>query len=284
MKEILKEINDLFLKEIDVLGSSVENKNFLEIIHYSFLKSPGKKLRPLMSALFGSKFFNLDIESLKNFLIGIELIHTYSLAHDDLPALDNDDFRRGIETIHKKFGEYNAILFGDSLHALGFNFFSKKENLKFFSPEKILNVINFFSETIGHDKLIYGQNLDLDFSKFKKNQINFDLIQKIHENKTAVFFAFCSSFSGILSGASKEEIDESYEFGKNFGLAFQILDDIEDFNEDEKDELNLLKFISKNEALNLLEKIIFDLKNFIYNKIPDEKQCFFLELISVLNY
>jgi geranylgeranyl diphosphate synthase type II len=279
MQKLLNQINDLFSEKLLDFQTQNPNQIFNEMLEYSFFQNSGKKLRPILGAIFALNYFHLKLEEIIDFLIGIELVHNYSLVHDDLPALDNDDFRRGMSTIHKKFGEYNAILFGDALQSLAFEFFSRKKN---FEDQRILKVIKFFSETIGPKKLIYGQNLDLEFSK-KNQNLNLEIIQKIHKNKTAVFFGFCSSFSGILSGASSEIIKKTYDFGENFGLAFQILDDIEDFeNPNKENELNILKFLSKEKTLEILSTKIEILQNFIQNEVELKNQKIFFEFIEIL--
>ncbi len=197
-----------------------------------------------------------------------------------MPAIDNDEYRRGLKTIHAKYGEHNAILFGDALQALALNFFL--EDNTFFESQNIINLAKIFTDIIGPNKLLLGQMLDINITKktFLNSKIDYDLIFKIHKNKTAVFFAFCASMGGILSG----KIDlskKAYEFGMNFGLAFQIFDDINDF-EKKNDEINILNIIKIDDAKKLLESNINFLENFIKEQINIESQSIFHELISIL--
>jgi geranylgeranyl diphosphate synthase type II len=305
MKNILDQINYILDIKLDEFKKSNQNALFNAILDYCFKDHSGKKLRSIIASIFALNYFNIkNISIISDFLIAIELIHLYSLVHDDLPALDNDDFRRSKPTIHKKFSEFEAILFGDGLQALAFNFCSKKENLINFKPHNILKLINFFSETIGPSKLIYGQSLDLNISKNtnfisnkenNQSELNLDIIHKIHKNKTAVFFGFSACLGGILIEddidnlenkalrESRNKTEKAYEFGKIFGINFQIIDDIDDFHEKKKSELNILNFIDHKNLQEILKNNIKFLKSFIVEEINEEKRKIFYEVIDIFN-
>ncbi len=200
------------------------------------LVNDSKKLRAIL-ALICSEIVNLKISQIENYLLAIEMIHTYTLVHDDLPSLDNDDFRRGKLTAHKMFNEANGILLGDALQTMAFELFSQ-ENLNF-HPSFILKATNEFAKTLGGLKgVIYGQLLDInDNDGVTKNEI-----EEVHLHKTAVFFGFCASLPMILTNQSEEKIQQFKNFGIQYGMAFQLLDDIDDFAE-KQEEANICNVI-----------------------------------------
>lgn len=189
-----------------------------EILHramrYSVF-SGGKRLRPII-VLCVSEIFNLEIKKVLPVACGIELIHNFSLIHDDLPAMDNDDYRRGMPTCHKKFGEGIAILAGDALLTLAFEFISKTGNIK---------LIKDIAKSIGSEGMAGGQALDLIYKGEKlekKEKKNLDYL------KTGKLFKICFEvpfYFKKIEGKKKEKIEK---VAKNFGIAFQIRDDIED--------------------------------------------------------
>jgi geranylgeranyl diphosphate synthase type II len=212
-------------------------KKMLEYV----LVNDGKKLRPII-ALICFEILELKIEQVANYLIAIELMHTYTLVHDDLPSIDNDNARRGKPTAHKVFGEANAILLGDLLHTLTFELLS--ESNQFFSSNSILTSINEFAKTLGGLRgVIFGQLLDINNTDIT----SVAAIEKIHTKKTAIFFGFCTSFAMILTNQNLEKIQEFKNFGIQYGLLFQLLDDIEDFTES-KIETNICNIIGISDA------------------------------------
>jgi geranylgeranyl diphosphate synthase type II len=181
--------------------------------------SGGKRIRPVLtieSAL-------VCRGSLKDALpaaIAIELVHTYSLIHDDLPAMDNDDLRRGKPTCHMKFGEANAILAGDALLTLAFNILAK--NAK---PALGIKMIEELSLAIGVEGMVGGQALDLEFQGKAKNNT---IAGRINTLKTAKLFSAAAKIGARSAGARAEEIKALERFGLDFGLSFQIMDDFID--------------------------------------------------------
>ncbi|MCX5668228.1 MAG: polyprenyl synthetase family protein [Candidatus Omnitrophica bacterium] len=181
--------------------------------------SGGKRIRPILtieSAL-------VCRGSLKDALpaaAAIELVHTYSLIHDDLPAMDNDDLRRGKSTCHKVFGEANAILAGDALLTLAFNIIAK--NTK---PALGIKIIEELSRAIGVEGMVAGQALDLEFrGKAKKKMI----AEKINILKTAELFSAAAKIGALAAGAPTGEIKALGRFGLDLGLSFQVVDDFID--------------------------------------------------------
>lgn len=193
-------------------------KNLLfDIMYYSV--DGGKRIRPIL-AIAGYEACGGDDEgSIMPIACGLELIHTYSLIHDDLPAMDNDDLRRGKPSAHKKFNEATAILSGDGLFAYAFELFTEGKEL---AAER-LAVIRAVSEVVGPKGVVYGQLLDIsDIEQHSK------MLRRIHLNKTAKFIAVSIKVGAIMAGASEELVKELYRAGIYLGMLFQYTDDILD--------------------------------------------------------
>jgi geranylgeranyl diphosphate synthase type II len=155
----------------------------------------------------------------------VEMIHTMSLIHDDLPAMDNDDYRRGKLTNHKVYGEDVAILAGDGLLALAFEFVALQtpQSVK---RELVLEVVVRLGRALGAAGLVGGQVVDLE-SEGKSN-ISLETLNFIHRHKTAALLEACVVCGGIIAGASPEDVQRLTRYAQNIGLAFQIIDDILD--------------------------------------------------------
>jgi geranylgeranyl diphosphate synthase type II len=220
--KINKRLSSLFLEE------NKPHKILYDAINYS-LNSKAKRLRPLLTCLI-CEAYSFDLDIAIDAAIAIELIHTYSLIHDDLPSMDDDDIRRGKLTLHKKYSEWLAILSGDALLTYSFELISNIENL---SDNKKIKLINTLSKYSGKDHLIAGQVVDIQ-SENKK--IDFETLKFMHINKTSSLFICSSLFGAILSNASKKDSEILKNFACNLGLAFQIKDDILDI-ESTKEEL-----------------------------------------------
>jgi len=151
----------------------------------------------------------------------IEMVHTYSLIHDDLPAMDDDDLRRGLPTCHKAFDEATAILAGDALLTLAFEILSKEID----EPTIAVKLISQLAEAAGPAGMIAGQMADL---KAENTKSNTKLLQTIHTNKTAKMFRCAAAMGAICGGAKKNEVGCLCEYGLKIGLGFQIADDILD--------------------------------------------------------
>ncbi|UCD55788.1 MAG: polyprenyl synthetase family protein [Candidatus Omnitrophota bacterium] len=181
--------------------------------------SGGKRLRPVLT-LESSRALNGDIKKALPFACAIEFVHNFSLIHDDLPAMDNDDMRRGKPTCHKKFGEGLAILTGDALLNLAFGLLSDLKENK--TPEATF----LLSDAIGVQNMIGGQVLDVTHGRGLKWNKRFR--NKINRMKTAALIATSCKAGALIAGARPRDIKRMYEFGINLGLAFQIADDIKD--------------------------------------------------------
>ena len=228
-----------FSNKISVIASDTNSylkKIFLKKNKYSYLIKPmqygvfsgGKRFRSAIIVNTG-KIFNIDYKKLIIIGAAIECVHSYSLIHDDLPAMDNDDLRRGVLTTHKKFNEFTAILAGNSLLTLAFEILSSK-NLKF--PSKIKNeLIKTLAIYSGFSGLAGGQYFDLTFEnkKISKNKVI-----DIQNNKTGKLFAFCCECSGIIKQHNFEARKILKKIGLDIGLLFQIADDLIDYKGDSK--------------------------------------------------
>lgn len=202
-------------------------KTIFEAMNYS-LKAGGKRLRPILT-LEACRIVGGNEEDVIPFAIAIEMIHTYSLIHDDLPALDNDDLRRGRPTNHKVYGDAMAILAGDGLLNYAFEIMLSssigKEN-----PAKYLNAINEIAKSSGVYGMIGGQVVDIE-SEDKK--IEMEKLDFIHLNKTAAIIVGCMRAGAIIGDATEKQLENITKYATNIGLSFQIADDILDITGDE---------------------------------------------------
>lgn len=202
-------------------------KIIIEAMNYS-LSSGGKRLRPILT-LQACKVVGGNESDAIPFAMAIEMIHTYSLIHDDLPALDNDDLRRGKKTNHIVFGEDMAILAGDALLNFAFeimlsNSIDKEE------PQKYLRAMNEIAKSSGIYGMIGGQVVDI---QSENKQIPKEKLDYIHNNKTAAIIIGCMRAGALIGNANEEELEKITNYAKNIGLAFQIVDDILDIVGDE---------------------------------------------------
>lgn len=194
-----------------------ENPLF-QIMYYSV--DSGKRIRPILSIASFESCGGTNIDTILPVACGLELIHTYSLIHDDLPAMDNDDFRRGKASAHKKFGEARAILSGDGLFAYAFELFTEGNDL----IQEKFKAIKAVSEVIGPRGIVYGQTLDIDDKKKPSPRV----LREIHFNKTAKFIAVSIKVGAIMAQSPKDTIDILYNAGLCLGMLFQYTDDILD--------------------------------------------------------
>jgi len=196
------------------------NDDLREALHYT-LTGPGKRIRSVLvlwccELVAGRVNRNAEIAA-----AAIEMVHTYSLVHDDLPAMDNDDLRRGRPTCHKAFDEATAILVGDALLTLAFEILAKQID----EPAVAVRLIRELTEAAGPAGMISGQLADL---KAENSQGDEQLLEYIHTNKTAKMFRCAAAMGAICGGAKKKHLDSLCEYGTRLGLGFQIADDILD--------------------------------------------------------
>ena len=208
--------------------------NILQVAMWYSLSNGGKRLRPIILAEV-SKAIGLKKTFYLNMMLATELIHCYSLVHDDLPSMDDDDYRRGKLSTHKKFNEAQAILSGNGLLTLAFELLTKKYDSR---------VCNEISKVSGAYGLAGGQSIDI---ALESKKISLDKILQIHELKTAKLFEFCVS-APYIALDDKAKINIARKYGNFLGRCFQIVDDIIDQDQDE-DNKNILNYMSKADAL-----------------------------------
>jgi len=205
-----------------LLASQQINSELKETLKYT-LGTPGKRVRSALvlwccELLSGQINRNAEIAA-----AAIEMVHTYSLVHDDLPAMDDDDLRRGFPTCHKAFDEATAILTGDALLTLAFEILAKEVD----EPTIAVKLIGQLAQDAGPGGMIAGQMADLRAENGRGSQ---ELLEYIHTNKTAKMFRCAAVMGAICGGAAKQQIDSLSEYGLKIGLGFQIADDILDVN------------------------------------------------------
>ncbi|NJM70063.1 MAG: polyprenyl synthetase family protein [Scytonema sp. RU_4_4] len=196
-----------------------------EAMRYS-LMAGGKRLRPIL-CLASCEMMGGTIEMALATACAVEMIHTMSLIHDDLPAMDNDDYRRGKLTNHKVYGEDIAILAGDGLLAYAFEYVvTHTQNVPL---ERVVQVIAHLGRATGATGLVGGQVLDLESEG--KTDISLETLNFIHNHKTGALLEACVVCGGIIAGASSEDVQRLSRYSQNIGLAFQIIDDILDITQ-----------------------------------------------------
>jgi geranylgeranyl diphosphate synthase type II len=200
-----------------------------QAMRYSVMAG-GKRLRPIL-VLAAAEAIGGNPQVVQPAAAALEFIHTYSLVHDDLPAMDNDDFRRGKPTCHKVFGEAQAILAGDALLTLAFEVLTQKSGFIVGpSPEVLLQVIAELAQAAGTMGMIGGQVVDLDS---EGRQVEVATLDYIHRHKTGALIRASLRAGALLAGANTEELNDLTRYAEELGLAFQIADDILDVVGDE---------------------------------------------------
>lgn len=219
----LKNRRDLFEKKLDALMTlpSQGSGRLLEAMRYSLL-SGGKRLRPILcfaasEALGGSPYQCMTTAC------ALEMIHTYSLIHDDLPAMDNDDLRRGNPTCHIAFDEATAILAGDALLTQAFHVLSSPELWDSDDIALNLKMITLVSYAAGQQGMIEGQMLDMES---QGESLAIEDVEHLHRLKTGAMIKVSVQCGALLAGASDRQIDALERYASNIGLAFQVADDI----------------------------------------------------------
>jgi geranylgeranyl diphosphate synthase, type II len=200
-------------------------ETYPEILYQSMrysLFAGGKRFRPVLAVLT-ARVFGREPESVLPTACAIEYIHTYSLIHDDLPAVDNDDLRRGRPTNHKKFGEDIAIMAGDALFAEAFSLISSLQVAS--DQRKIVEVIREIANASGPGGMVGGQVVDMASTG---QPVSLDTLRFIHARKTGRLITAAARCGAILAGAADAELEAVTRYGQHLGLAFQITDDILD--------------------------------------------------------
>ncbi len=205
-------------------------QKLLESMKYSVFAG-GKRLRPILvvaaaEAVGGNRKAALPTAA------ALEMIHTYTLIHDDLPAMDNDDMRRGMPTNHKKFGEATAILAGDGLLTLAFEVMAEQPAGGDVSPSVLLRVIRTVAKAVGAEGTVGGQEVDMEY---EGKQGDLKILEYIHAHKTGTMITAAVVSGGLLGGAGDDDIRALGEYGHKVGHAFQVFDDILDVVGDAKE-------------------------------------------------
>jgi geranylgeranyl diphosphate synthase type II len=197
-----------------------------ESMRYSLLAG-GKRVRPAL-CLAAAELVGGSVEQAMPSACAMEMIHTMSLIHDDLPSMDNDDFRRGVPTNHKKFGEDIAILAGDALLSLSFEYIARET--RGVDPAQVLRVVVETGKAVGAEGLVAGQVVDIK-SEGQAEKVGLSTLQYIHEHKTAALLEASVVSGAIVGGAAEEDIARLRTYARNIGLAFQVVDDILDITQ-----------------------------------------------------
>lgn len=219
MQQLLSKIEET-LKKIVAERSELPYSALFSAARYSLL-SGGKRLRPLL-VLAVCQAYDASIESALIPACAIELVHTYSLIHDDLPCMDDDDLRRGKPTLHKVYPEWHALLTGDYLLTHAFEILSTSSGL---DAEQKLSLVQTLAKSAGAHGMIGGQMIDL---LFEEGPLSWEILEQMHLGKTAGLITSALEFGGIISHAPPHDMALLKKAGTAFGIAFQLIDDLLD--------------------------------------------------------
>jgi geranylgeranyl pyrophosphate synthase len=246
------------------LSSVITSSSLIdEAMRYSVL-SESKVIRPGLVMASGILNNNLTEDSLVTLACSVELIHTYSLIHDDLPSMDDDDMRRGKDSSHVRFGEANAILAGDALHDLAFELIASDEDM---NDAAKINAVNILAKASGSKGMVLGQYLDIESEKLN---LNLDEIEKIHSLKTGRLIQASILMGQLESSLDIKKQEMLSEFGSKIGLAFQIYDDILDETGDSSVLGKSIKSDIKNQKQTYVKVVGLDQSNYIANKLATQ--------------
>lgn len=221
-RSIIEEALDRFFPRPEGPASEV-----IKAMRYS-LFAGGKRLRPIL-CMSGASAVGGDERDVLPVACALELIHTYSLIHDDLPAMDDDDMRRGKPTCHKVFGEAVAVLAGDGLLTEAFYLMSRKDLSGHMSPDALLQVIPMIASASGYQGMVGGQVVDI---QSEGKGVEASLVEFIHTHKTGALITASVVSGALMGGGTQEQVAAIRTYGQKIGLAFQIADDILDIEGD----------------------------------------------------
>lgn len=222
-KEELKKYSEILNNELEkyIEMKKCPEQQLNESMEYS-LMAGGKRLRPVL-IMASYNIFNNNLEMCYKFAVAMEMIHTFSLIHDDLPGIDNDDYRRGKLTNHKKYNEATAILAGDALMNKAYNILINDILITDDLNIKDRKIKALKELSYGIERMIAGEYVD---TEYEGKQISNEYLEYMHENKTGALIKASVRIGAILSGANKEDIDRLDRYSEKIGIAFQIKDDI----------------------------------------------------------
>ncbi|MCG7345172.1 polyprenyl synthetase family protein [Sporosarcina sp. ACRSL] len=221
LQEFISTKGPLIDAELNRLIDSENSPTSLKDSMLYSVNAGGKRIRPLLVLAVLADFEKESKDDLK-VACAVELIHTYSLIHDDLPCMDDDDFRRGKPTNHKVYGEATAVLAGDALQTRAFGILASLEETK---PEQTIKLISLLADASGANGMVGGQILDMEG---ETAALSLSELEEVHMHKTGALLSFCIEAGAILSNANESELVKLRNYAKNIGLAFQIKDDILD--------------------------------------------------------
>ena len=266
-KQKLLEYQEIINKELEknIIKQDCLEKTLNSSVEYSLLAG-GKRLRPIL-ILASYELFKNDVEKCMPYAVALEMVHNFSLIHDDLPGIDNDDFRHGKLTNHKQFNEATAILAGDKLLNNSYKIISE-DLLKTASEQELKIKMKIFNEfSVAIDKMIIGEYVD---TEYEGKEITAKDLEFIHENKTGAFLILSVRIGAMLANASDKDLEKLTNYAKKIGLAFQVKDDILSEEGNEKilgkpvgndKKLKKCTYVSKyglNRAKEILNQIIED--------------------------
>lgn len=260
------------------LSLQIPNSNDLnhKAIKYA-ISNGGKRIRAYLLFTLG-KHFGISKNILNILGASIEMIHAYSLVHDDLPCMDDDDLRRGKLTCHKKFDEAQALLVGDALQSLAFELLSSNK-LKI-DPELKLKCINLLASSIGSQGMVLGQSLDMIYEKKKPTK---KIIEKIHRNKTGMLISTCILIPSIISRQTNSTHKNLKILSENLGLLYQMVDDYLDATSDieklgknpgkdhQREKVTYFSLYGKEKLLGIINKTKEEIDKISFKlELPDE--------------
>lgn len=223
LTSLAAQVDDYLSAYFDRLKSEVPEKRLIESMYYSIMAG-GKRIRPVLT-LAVAKMMSRDPNEVMPFAAAIEMIHTYSLIHDDLPAMDNDDYRRGRLTNHKVFGEAMAILAGDALLNEAFTLLLETSVKAGNRIERAVEASCIIAKAAGRDGMIAGQVIDMES---EGKQISGTVLKTMHRKKTGALIRASIVAPAVFIGLSRDEIKALDEYAEHIGITFQIKDDILD--------------------------------------------------------
>lgn len=282
--ERIKLIENALVKELQ--EDKALDPTLCESMKYS-LTAGGKRLRPIL-VMAAADAIGAKGTDFIHIACAIEMIHTYSLIHDDLPAMDNDDYRRGKLTNHKVYGDGMAILAGDALLTQAFEVMLRQDNLP---ADVLLKVVREMSIGAGPNGMVGGQAIDLE-AEGKQKSLSLEELKKMHAGKTGALFRAAIRSGAIVAGASDEELAALTTYADCFGLAFQITDDILDVIGDEavigkpvgsderNDKSTYVSLTSLDEAKKLAAATVTEAVNAL--EMFGDKATFLRELVEYL--
>ena len=255
-------------------GSDCMQKNVCEAMKYS-VTAGGKRIRPILLLAFYS-LFSPQPEPALPFACAVEMVHTYSLIHDDLPCMDNDDLRRGKPSCHVRFGEATALLAGDALLSLAFETALCNNDKGLILPENALRAAYELAKASGANGMVGGQIIDLES---EGHQVSLDTLEFMHSKKTGAMITASARMGCILAGADEACVQAAGDYAQKLGLAFQIMDDILDVVSSDEKLGKPVGSDSENEKSTYITHLGVDKSRKLVRKLTDDA----IDCLKILN-